>query len=262
MKLLIILFVLVSNCFSFGINRSPMTDLFFQISLGHVEGKSNFLKFGKNSSVGNSSFESIWSHGGLYNWLSATTLLEVASDDNSDTISIDIYGLDSDYNEINETITLTGQTPVTTVNSYLRVYRVFNSNSVESVGEIYLADDSTTWTNGVPDTDSAIVAQVTAENQQTTMAVYTVPNGKKYLIYDLHISSDASNEGDCDLMVRPLNKIFRASAVFYVLKTAPINTSSPVPFVVPEKTDIEVRCKQVSGTARIASFFNGILSDN
>jgi hypothetical protein len=114
------------------------------------------FKFGQNASVGNS-IETIWLEGGLYVYPPSATTMTVSSSDVNDTSAgtgartVLISGLDGSYNEISETITMNGQTPVTTSNSYLRVNRALvltaGSGGVNA-GIIYVGTG--TVTSGVP----------------------------------------------------------------------------------------------------------------
>ena len=78
-------------------------------------------KFGHNLDI-NSSYETLWSVGGNYSYLSSATTLKISSadanDDDGDTgaRTVLVQGLDTNYNEIEETVTLNGQTAVNTSN--------------------------------------------------------------------------------------------------------------------------------------------------
>ena len=59
--------------------------------------------------------------------MSAATVLKVSSSSTADdegstgAETVELFGLDADYNEINETVTLDGQTAVNTTKEYLRI---------------------------------------------------------------------------------------------------------------------------------------------
>ncbi|MCK5342167.1 MAG: hypothetical protein KAR20_02120, partial [Candidatus Heimdallarchaeota archaeon] len=71
--------------------------------------------------------KTVWSGPGIYVYPTAAIQMTVSSSDVDDTAAgagmrkVLIGGLDADYNQISEIVTLNGQTPVTTVNSYFRV---------------------------------------------------------------------------------------------------------------------------------------------
>lgn len=163
------------------------------IAMGAFPGVRAVAKFGTNPSVGTAA-EYIWEQGNGWTYLPAATLLEVASTSAADVMtsgtgawSIVIEGLDANYNEIEETVELNGQTPVLTTLEYLYVNRVFvgtvlpglQASGVDEVnqGDIYVADDSTAWSVGVPVTAAAIQAKLIIEHGQTQQCIYTVPAG-------------------------------------------------------------------------------------
>jgi len=107
----------------------PYEDYMLAVAKGQVTGHSIVHKFGQNNDIGTAK-ETVWDVGGLYSYLTSATALKVSSDDANDTSdgtgarTVQIYGLNSDYDEIDETITLNGQTAVNTTKLYLRIYRM------------------------------------------------------------------------------------------------------------------------------------------
>lgn len=79
-----------------------------------------------NPAVGTTT-EDIWGAGGVQVWPSAAATASVVSTSANDTSAgtgartVTIEGLDANYEEISESVTLNGVTPVVTTNSYLRV---------------------------------------------------------------------------------------------------------------------------------------------
>ena len=100
------------------------------VTSGKIKGHSVIHKFGHNLDI-DSSFETIWSFGGNYSFLESPTILKISSSDTNDSSldtgarTITIQGLNSEYNEVEELITLNGQTAVNTQNTYLRIHRMF-----------------------------------------------------------------------------------------------------------------------------------------
>ena len=100
-----------------------------QVARGQIPGHYGLFKFGNNTIVGNS-LETIWAEGGLYSYLTAATVLKVSSSSTDDTSAgtgartVELSGLDADYNEISDLVTLNGQTPVNTTKLFLRINRM------------------------------------------------------------------------------------------------------------------------------------------
>ena len=92
------------------------------VSSGEIEGAKIVSKFGENPAVGTSE-ETIWDAGGVYDYLTTASQLDVTSTDADDTDggngarTVVLEGLDANYNEITETVTMDGLTIVQTTNS-------------------------------------------------------------------------------------------------------------------------------------------------
>ena len=136
-------------------------------------------KFGANYNIGTlTDPQDIWSAGGTYTFLAAAATLYASSSDDGDTATINIQGLDANWNLQTVTVDLTGQTQVAISGTWLRVFRVYNADSAVTAGIVYIAEDAgVDITAGKPDTASLIKAQFEVAPQQTLMAIYTVPNG-------------------------------------------------------------------------------------
>ena len=105
--------------------------------------------------------------------------------------SVKIIGLDADYNEVEEDITLTGQTQKITQTSWLRVYRMYITlagSGGAAGGTIYLAN--TGATAGVP--TGTVYASILLGAGQTEMAVYTVPAGYTLYLDDINFTAAVS----------------------------------------------------------------------
>lgn len=209
------------------------------------------FKFGFNSAVGTDE-ETVWDGGGIYSYPSSAVAMKVSSDDDSDVAVVNIAGLDANYKEVTEDVTLTGQTAVTTSNSYIRVYRA-RVKSSEPSGNIYIGDGAVT--SGVPAT---IYAQITSGENQTLMALWTVPAGKTAYLYAGTFSSGTSQSNKfatCRLKVRPFGEVLQTKAVVTVHNSF-IDFDFGVPLEIPEKSDIEARALTSSGTDSISCTFS------
>ncbi len=103
-----------------------------RIPLGLWDDASIQHKFGRNNALNTSTLEDIWITGGTYTWPTEADVLNVFSDnvgdDNSGGAgarSIRIFGLDTDFFEINEIVTLAGSDTVVTSQSFRRVNFAF-----------------------------------------------------------------------------------------------------------------------------------------
>ena len=235
-----------------------------QVARGHIEGHKTLFKFGNNADI-NGSLETIWSQGGLYAYPAAAIQMKVSSSSTDDAAlgsgarTVFVYGLDANYREITEVVTLNGQTEVLTTQSFLRVSRAFvitAGSGGTAAGTIYVGTG--TVTAGVPAT---VYAVITLGENQTTMAVWTVP--AKHTLY-LHrgFFSAASNNATHYIlgkfMVRTVGGVFR-NAADITAGSAAVPYDFEIPLAVPEKTDIEARAIALSGSNfYVTAAFEGI----
>ena len=242
------------------------TDL--AISRGHSQGYRTLYKFGYNPDV-DTQEETVWGNAGDYIWLDSAVTMFISSTSANDSgtgigaRTILIQGLDEDYNEIEETITLNGQTQVATQLSYLRVYRSFvtlaGSNEGTS-GVIYIGSSGAT--GGVP--NSSVYASISVGNQ-TQIAAYTVPAGYTLYIDEINFTaavSQAQKLVHCKFNSRDYeSNVFRTRFV-QVIQSNQLIQSFKYPQEFTEKTDLECRVSTDTTNTAIGASFQGVLIKN
>jgi len=241
-----------------SISRFGLTEPFnLQVARGQIGYHESIYKFGNNPEVADS-VETVWAQGGLYSYLSAATVLKVSSSSTDDTSAgtgartVQLFGLDGDYNEISEVVTLNGQTAVNTTQSYLRINRMIVRSAGSggaNAGIIYAGTG--TVTTGVP---ANIYATVNGDGtNQTLMAIWTVPAGYTgYLMqYDVSNGTTSNTPAVCKLLLvaRPYGEVFQSKDVKSLTTGMHIENGLVVPIPFSEKTDIEVRA--VSSSASV-----------
>jgi hypothetical protein len=213
---------------------------FIQVSRGLVDGHKRLFKFGHNPVIQDIS-ETIWDAGGLYTYPSSAVAMTVTSGagatDNG--VAITVQGLDSNYNEVSEEVTLASTGTATTTQTFLRVYRAFVSGSQAITANTTIANGGTTY------------AQINTGENQTLMALWTVPAGYTAYLLDTKITAftEQNNKvATINIYARIENGVFRTADKFDVFAAAITqNYKCPIPF--PEKTDIEVRAVATSSNA-------------
>ena len=242
------------------------TDL--AISRGHSQGYRTLYKFGYNPDV-DTQEETVWGNSGDYVWLDNAVTMFVSSTSANDNgtgtgaRTILIQGLDEDYNEIEETITLSGQTQVATQLSYLRIYRSFvtlaGSNEGTS-GVIYIGSSGAT--GGVPNT--TVYASISIGNQ-TQIAAYTVPAGYTLYVDEINFTaavSQAQKLVHCKFNSRDYeSNVFRTRFV-QVIQSNQLIQSFKYPQGFAEKTDLECRVSTDTSNTAIGASFQGVLIKN
>ena len=217
------------------------------VQRGDVNNFSGVQKFGYNSSVG-TSFETIWDGGGDYTFITSSgTATATSSDTDDNTGTIQIFGLDSNYDLAEETLTIGGSAGSV---SFIRVFRaeMKTANTGNSnVGTITITVSSTT------------VAQIRAGYGQSLMCVYTIP--RKYNAYLMQI--DLGSSKDLENEIRFISKEIDNGNVwntraFITTRGGFIEKNYAVPVKFTEKTDLELVAK-ASATSSVSAGFELIL---
>jgi hypothetical protein len=238
-----------------SISRVGTTEPFeLQISRGQISYHAPLFKFGFNSVVSNTE-ETIWDAGGIYTYPSSALAMTVTSAGGATDsgITVVVQGLDGNYLEVSEEVTLNASGVATTTQTFLRVFRAYVSGGTEPTGNITITNTATTY------------AQIIDGDHQTLMAVYTVPAGKTLYLSRGSISSGteiANKFITGRLVTRLQGKIFRTQAKV-TLTNGFIDFDWEVPLQLPEKTDIEASAVASSAsTTAVSATFEGILIDN
>jgi len=122
-----------------GLNNNTL-DFYLELAKGLVPKHVGINKFGSNRDIDlTTDPETIWSAGGLYVFPSSADTLKIISNDADDNgtgttgaLTIKVQGLDTNYDTIEEDFTLNGQTAVTGIKEFLRVYRAFVTSAGSS----------------------------------------------------------------------------------------------------------------------------------
>jgi hypothetical protein len=251
-----------------SITRVGVTEPFeLQVSRGQITGHGVELISGISGTVG-TSYTTVWSQNTVYAYLSAAAVIKISSSSASDTSAgtgartVSIYGLDANYNQINETVTLNGQTAVNTVNSYLRVFHlaVVTAGSGEAAaGTIYAGTG--TVTAGVP----AVIYGVYTTSNGSTAAIWTVPAG--YTAYITSYSAGygittANAFGTIALLVRPFGSVFDTISQLRVSNGSQGWIAFQYAIAVEEKSDIEIRATSSTAGAGVNAEFQVVYIKN
>jgi len=239
------------------LRRNSSEPFFISVAKDGVRGHSVVNKFGANFDIDTGTDpESVWTGGGLYPWSSLSTeqTIYCISTSSSDTNTLEIEGLDNDFNIQIETITMTGLTAVATTNKFRRIYRMkYNGGSV-NVGTITARVTSGTGT---------VVAQVDAGYSQTLMAVYTVPANHTAYMLCLDASLNKAEDGNLRLYQRPYEESFKIAHMAEIYESS-YRYDFPIPLKFTEKTDLDMRLADVetNNTRCTSNFALLLVNDN
>lgn len=237
-----------------------------RIALGMVPGHRRVSLYGNNPDVDTGTEpEDVWSGGGLYPWLTAAASLEIVSTSAADAAAgtgartVVIQGLDVNYAEVTQVVTLNGLTAVPIPTQLFRI----NGASVVTVGTGQTNAGTLTIRNAGAGATRGVIPIGFGLLRQ---AVYTVPAG-----YQLVISSvlGVINRVDtADRWATVASWIRTSTGVVLMpaeigISTQPYRDKYAIPAVIPEKSDTAIRVQQVSGantdvTANIMGYLRPI----
>jgi len=159
--------------------HAPESEL--QISFGNFTNASAFAKQGQNPDIDMGVAEDLWEQGGLFVFPAAAELLDVVSTSTDDAAAgtgartITIEGLDANFLEIVEIVTMNGTTPVPTVAAFLRVNKAFVSTAGSTKSNVgTLTADNTTSSN--------VLINMRPTDGISMSSIFTVPAGKRLLV--------------------------------------------------------------------------------
>jgi hypothetical protein len=231
----------------------PMDNLFLNIARGLVKGTNFIHKFGAVPSLSTATTGTVWDvNDTIYPWSTwdtAGTITVDRANGGDAGKHVTVVGLDTNYESLSETITLTNATGNASTNSFKRVFRAFIADGETNVGLISIKKNATT------------VAAITANKGQTLMAVYTVPAGYTGYLMKGTATAQAGADGTGDMFVRYFGQSsFRVGHTFEVDGDGgQYMYEFTVPIPIPAKSDIDIRVSTRSNNGRYTAAFDLIL---
>lgn len=177
--------------------------------------------------------------GGDLNLLASAEILKVSSGSANDTSNgtgartVEVSGLNANYVEVSEVVTLNGVSAVATINSFLRVFSV----KVKSVG----SGGSNAGVISVKDNaNSVTLATVRVGLNRSYHGAFTIPAGYYGYIGSAHVVLDYP----VSIMIRDANGYWDTADTFYQTVTDPTLFIQLAP-----KSDIKLRALTVGSDA-------------
>jgi len=214
------------------------------VAKGLVTNFSGITKFGYNGTVGGT-FETIWDGDNVYTYASSSgtataTSTDTVSDNNG---TVEVQGLDSNYDLATETITIGGSASTTSFIRVFRVRMVTANTGNTNVGTITITVSSTA------------VAKIRAGYGQTLMALYTIPRNYTGYMVQLDIGSSKDLENEIRVITKDIsNGNVWNTKEFITTRGGFMQKNYLYPIVINEKTDIEIVGK-ASATSSISAGF-------
>jgi hypothetical protein len=251
-------------------------DFFAQVALsaGKINNHSRIRKFGAVENVNSGIATHIWGYGDvepIYGWPTTASIDSLTSDNAGDTQDVEILGLDENWAEVTQTVTLTGQTRAALTTNLIRVNRMENvSAGTDFAGDIYLFEN-TALSGGIPVDTSKVKGFITNGDNQTLQGFYSVPAGKTALILQYGTTLLGTNSTVITVMeafVRLFGMTFNLKDRYVLSRsgTSARDETFPVPGIFPEKSDFILRmtpsanASGASGNAHILLIDNALLA--
>jgi hypothetical protein len=152
----------------------PVTDPYLDIAEGNITGQSQVNKFGGNPSIAADTTEDIWDGGGTYSFPATADITHISQAVDQVAMrgqTIEVQGLDTNWALIVQSKALDATDTTTAVSLDTALRRVFRMKVLANV----VADSDISAKNSGGGTTYATMQ---AGNNQTLMAIYTVPAGK------------------------------------------------------------------------------------
>jgi len=197
----------------------------------------------------------------VYDYSATADIDSVSSEDAGDTVDLEVQGLDADYNVVVQTVTLNGQTRVALTTNLIRIFRSKNVGATDLVGHVFVYVNGAI-TGGIPDDASTIRAVVHPENNQTEMAVFTIPANRKGYLCCLFASTAGASKATSyviRLKARPFGQVFQLKHKGAIADDGTSHFAHVFnePEVFAAKTDIEITIEIADGAKTAAAVAGG-----
>lgn len=245
---------------SFGANS--IADLVFAGAFGLLPNVRRISALGNNPDT--AAPEDIWTGGGTYPWMTASTSLEILSASANDTAlgtgarTVLIQGLDINYVEVNQVISMNGVTPVAIPTSIFRIngVAVVTAGSVgTNVGNITVRDAGGGTTRAIAQANYGFSRQ----------SQFTIPAGYTAVInsYILSINRPSTaRDTTLSTYIKEFGMAFRRTVELSV-DGNPIQLRQEAITRLPEKTDFGITSMYTSSpNTDITAAWVGIMIPN
>ena len=237
-------------------NNEKYIDFYNAVALGKSAGNEARNIFGYNPAVP-ATFTTAWELATPYPWPTAAATMTLRWDTADAGYTVLIKGLDDNYDEIQETITLTAS-PVTqtTQNQY---YRINDLIVIATPGGAFGAPANNISLTNAGNTE--VYARINPGVGKNQAAIYTVPRGYQFILTRISAFCASATLNNRTLAFRNVARL-KTGVIFRVAETEFLNEMiilRQVPFKYDECTDIEFQLKGSAGTQFIGVFGEGII---
>jgi hypothetical protein len=239
------------------------SDRELEVSRGLILGHTSINKFGNNADI-DAGTEDIWATGGTWIAPTAATTVAFVSSSTADTSAgtgartLTIEGLNGSYDQVSETLTMDGTTPVNTALSYFIIHRILVATA--GTGATNAGTITTSWTGG----GTPVGPSVAIGKAQTQFAIYQVPAGYTGYIEQFGGGTQGGTTCDLELFVKPFGGVFnlKSKIALNVTGTSNQDYDYKYPLKVLEKGTIKLTGTVVSNNTDVSGYFDLVIVSN
>jgi len=238
-------------------------DYMLEVAAGNISGVSSVNKFGANTDVASGVEEDVWDAGGTYTFPLTADITQIKQSVTQVAMqgaTIEVEGLDTNWDYVTQNVDLDVTDTTTPMALSTPLRRIFRMRVLEDV----VATENIIATNAGL---TVTYAQITPNNNQTEMAIYTVPAGYTAYItgyYCDYVKVTGKDPNSIDYLLWTAD---RANGYEFQLKHSkgiPQNGSGIQHFFLPylqvtEKTDIRISALPSGAAANVHAGFDIVL---
>ena len=224
-----------------------------QVARGQIPGHQFVHRMARVPEMSNNATGTLWDvNDTVYPWSAWDTagVISIARASTSDADKdVTLVGLDADYNEFTETVTLTDVSGNTSTNSFKRIESARMNGTSVNVGDVTVTKGGT------------VVAKVNAGVGQSLMGIYTVPAGYTAFLHQGVMTIKTGGDATGTFYYRVPGDRFLIGHTFEVASSE-YHYGFTSPFAVPEKSDIDVRASVRTNNSIVTSAYDLTLIRN
>ena len=228
------------------------------VALGKSGGNTARNIFGYNDAIPDN-FVPAWELATAYTYPTTAETMTLRWDTADAGYTILIKGLDANYDEISETITLTAS-PVTQTTTK-QYYRINDLVTIATPGGAFGSPaNNISLTNA---DNTVTYARIDAGTGKNQAAIYTVPRGYQFALLRISAFCASASQNNRIIAFRNVARL-KTGVIFRVAETEFLEQmiiDRQIPFVYDECTDIQFQLRGSAGTQFIGVFGEGILHE-
>lgn len=245
-------------------NGNLLTDNMLDIPRGAYQQVSSVNKFGRNSAIASGAQEEIWDGSAAYSFPSTALMTSISQTTDQVAMrgqTVQVQGLDADWALTVQDVALDAANTTTVVTLATPLIRVFRMKVQANV----VGDSAIRVHNAAETIDYASIG---AGNNQTLMAIYTVPAGKTAYMTNYYASvNPATNQDPTSMPLRlwardNVNGYARQIKHVIGIVSGDYQHSFKPYQKFTEKTDIFITAQPVGKVADVSAGFDLVLVDN